>query len=60
MNKLKAIWRIICSEHFYLITANHGLQCKEMKSKNSDNYTIASFIHLYWEIFYKAIFKNNE
>ena len=56
MNKLKAIWRIICSKHFYLITANHEFQCEDMKSKNTDSYTISSFIHLYWGCFYKGIF----
>ena len=62
MNKIKAILRIICSKHFYLITANRRLQCEQIKSKNSDNYTIASFINLYWEFFYRTIYnsKNNE
>jgi len=62
-NKLKAIWRIIWSKHFYLITANRELQCEDIKSSSTDEYTISTFIHLYWKLFYKSTFlskKDNE
>ena len=56
MNKLKAIWRIICSKHFYLITSDESLTCKDIRSNNTDSYTVSSFIHLYWNAFYKGVF----
>ena len=39
LRKLKAIWRIICSKHFYLITADNELNSEQTKS-NTDDYTI--------------------
>ena len=52
MNNLKAIYRIICSDHFYLITANGGLQIEEIcDTTNKTNYTISAMIHLYWQAF---------
>lgn len=56
MNKLKAIWRIIQAEHFYLITAGKDLKCSDLKSKNTEQYKISQFIHLYWNAFYKGVF----
>ena len=56
MNKLKAIWRIILSEHFYLVTSDKNFKCSDLKSKNTDQYTISSFLQLYWCGFYKGVF----
>ena len=57
MKKLKAIQRIICSDNFYLITANGGLQIEEIwDTTNKTNYTISAMIHLYWQAFQKGIF----
>lgn len=55
MNKLRAIWRIIRSEHFYLITADKKLTCDNMKSKGSDDYTISGLIQYYWNTYWKRI-----
>lgn len=54
MNKLKAIYRIIISKHFYLITADKKLNCKQTKS-NTDNYTISGMIQLYWKSYWESI-----
>lgn len=59
MNKLKAIWRIIRSEHFYLITADKTLLCNETKSDKSDQPTIAKMIQLEWMSFWKGVFISN-
>lgn len=56
MNKLKAIWRIIRCDHFYLITSDSKYNCRDMKSTKTDFYTISQFIHLYWNGFYKGEF----
>jgi hypothetical protein len=55
MNKLKAIWRIICSKHFYLITADKNLSTEQLKSKNTDDYTLCGMIQLYWDLYWKNI-----
>ena len=54
MNKLKAIYRIIISKHFYLITTDKKLYCEQTKS-NTDDYTISGMIQLYWESYWKNI-----
>jgi len=59
MNKLKAIYRIICNKHFYLITANKELFCSETKSNNSDSATISKMIQLKWISFWKGVFISN-
>lgn len=58
MNKLKAIYRIIISKHFYLITADKSLYCNQTKS-NTDDYTISGMIQLYLESYWKNIAHNN-
>lgn len=55
MSKLKAIWRIICSKHFYLITANKKLGTEQLKSKNTDDYKMSGMIQYYWELYWKSI-----
>lgn len=55
MNKLKAIYRIIRSRHFYLITADKKLNTEQLKSKNSDDYTLSGMIQLYWSLYWKNI-----
>ena len=55
MNKLKAIWRILDSDHFYLLTANNNLQITETHS-NTDQYTLSTFLHLEWMSHYKGVF----
>ena len=55
MNKLKAIWRIICSKHFYLITADDKLDCDEMYTKNTDEYKLSGMIQLYWKSYWESI-----
>ena len=55
MNKLKAIYRIIFSKHFYLITADKELNTEQLKSKNSDDYTLSGMIQLYWSLYWKNI-----
>ena len=55
MNKLKAICRIICSKHFYLITAGKKLNTEQLKSKNTDDYILSGMIQLYWELYWKSI-----
>jgi len=59
MNKLKAIWKIIKCEHFYLITANKDLLCSETKSNKSDQATISKMIQLEWVSFWKGVFISN-
>lgn len=54
MNKLKAIYKIIISKHFYLITADKKLNCEQTKS-NTDDYTISGMIQLYWNLYWKII-----
>ena len=54
MNKLKAIYWIIISKHFYLITADKSLYCEQTKS-NTDNYTISGMIQLYWKLYWESI-----
>lgn len=54
MNKLKAIYRIIISKHFYLITADKKLNCDQTKS-NTDDYTISGMIQLYWKSYWENI-----
>ena len=54
MDKLKAIYRIIISKHFYLITADKNLYCKQTRS-NTDDYTISGMIQLYWNSYWKRI-----
>lgn len=54
MNKLKAIYRIIISKHFYLITSDKKLNCEQTKS-NTDDYTISEMIQLYWNLYWKSI-----
>lgn len=54
--KIKAIFRIICSKHFYLITADKNFLCKDLKSENTDQYSISKFLQLYWVGFYKGVF----
>lgn len=54
MNKLKAIWRIIFSKHFYLITADKKLNSKQTKS-NTDDYIISEMIQLYWNLYWKSV-----
>ena len=49
MNKLKAIWKIIWTKHFYLITADENLNCNETQS-NTNVYTIYMMINKYWKI----------
>lgn len=56
MNKLKAIWKIIKSEHFYLITANKELSCNEIHSDETNQVTIAQMIALYWATFWKGVY----
>lgn len=58
MKKLKAIFRILCSDHFYLITANGGLQTEEIweSCAKDENYTISTMIFLYWNAFWKYTF----
>lgn len=55
MNKLKAIYRIIFSKHFYLITADKELNTEQLKSKNTDDYTLSGMIQLYWSLYWKNI-----
>lgn len=59
MNKLKAIWKIIKSKHFYLITADKYLLCSETKSEKTDQVTISKMIQLEWTSFWKGIFISN-
>ena len=59
MNKLKAIWKIIKSEHFYLITADKYLLCGETKSEKTDQVTISKMIQLEWVSFWKGVFISN-
>jgi len=59
MNKWNAILKIIKSKQFYLITANEHLVCEESRSKGTDNLTIAKFLQLMWEPFYKNIYLEN-
>ena len=54
MNKLKAIWRIICSKHFYLITTDKELNSEQTKS-NTDDYIISGMIQLYWNLYWKSV-----
>ena len=54
MNKLKAIWKIIISKHFYLITADKKLNCVQTKS-NTDDYTISRMIQLYLKSYWESI-----
>jgi len=54
MNKLKAIFRIIFSKHFYLITSDKKLNCEQTKS-NTDDYTISGMIQLYWKLNWESI-----
>jgi len=56
MDKIKAIYRIICSKHFYLITTDNEMNCKEIHTKNTDEYQISSMIQLYWNFYWKGIF----
>lgn len=57
MKKLKAIWRILYSDHFYLVNANSELQTEELwYTCDKDDYIISAMIHLYWEAFWKGIF----
>ena len=58
MNKLKAIYRIIFSKHFYLITADKKLNTEQLKSKNTDDYTLSGMIQLYWSLYWKTIAHN--
>jgi len=55
MNKLKAICRIICSKHFYLIITNKKLGTEQLKSKNTDDYKMSGMIQYYWELYWKSI-----
>lgn len=55
MNKLKAICRIIFQKHFYLITADEKLNTEQLKSKNTDDYTLSGMIQLYWSLYWKSI-----
>lgn len=55
MNKIKAICRIICSKHFYLITADKKLSTEQLKSKNTDDYTVSGMLQLYWELYWKSV-----
>jgi hypothetical protein len=59
MNKLKAIWKIIKSEHFYLITADKYLLCSETRSNKTDYTTISKMIQLVWVSFWKGVFISN-
>ena len=59
MNKLKAIWKIIKSEHFYLITADKDLLCSETRSNKTDQPTISKMIQLEWISFWKGVFISN-
>lgn len=59
MNKLKAIWKIIKSEHFYLITADKYLLCSETRSNKTDYATISKMIQLEWSSFWKGVFISN-
>lgn len=59
MNKLKAIYRIIRSRHFYLITADKELNTEQLKSKNTDDYTLSGMIQLYWSLYWKNIVNIN-
>lgn len=59
MNKLKAIWKIIKSNHFYLITSDKQLLCSDIYSKNSDQVTISKMIQLEWMAFWKGVFVSN-
>lgn len=59
MNKLKAIWNIIKSEHFYLITSDKRLLCSDIYSKNSEQVTISKMIQLEWMAFWKGVFVSN-
>ena len=59
MNKLKAIWKIIKSEHFYLITADKYLLCSETRSNKTDYVTISKMIQLEWVSFWKGVFISN-
>ena len=54
MNKLKAIYQIIISKHFYLITADKKLNCDQIKS-NTDDYTLSGMIQLYWKLYWESI-----
>ena len=58
MNKLKAIYRIIVSKHFYLITADKKLNCEQTRS-STDDYTISGMIQLYWKSYWESIAYNN-
>ena len=59
MDKLKAIWKIIKSEHFYLITADKTLLCSETKSEKTDQVSISKMIQLEWVSFWKGVFISN-
>jgi len=59
MSKLKAIWKIIKSEHFYLITADKYLLCSETRSNKTDYTTISKMIQLEWVSFWKGVFISN-
>jgi hypothetical protein len=59
MSKLKAIWKIIKSEHFYLITADKYLLCSETRSNKTDYTTISKMIQLVWVSFWKGVFISN-
>lgn len=56
MNKLKAIWEIIKSKHFYLITADTNLLCNETRSDKTDQVIISKMIQLEWVSFWKGVF----
>ena len=54
MNKLKAIYQIVISKHFYLITADKKLNCDQIKS-HTDDYMISGMIQLYWKLYWESI-----
>jgi len=59
MSKLKAIWKIIKSKHFYLITADKALLCSETRSEKTDQVIISKMIQLEWVSFWKGVFVSN-
>jgi hypothetical protein len=59
MDKFKAIWKIIKSEHFYLITADKKLYCSEISSKKTEQPTISKMIALFWGTFWKGVYVCN-
>ena len=59
MSKLKAIWEIIKSKHFYLITADTNLLCNETRSDKTDQVIISKMIQLEWISFWKHVFIDN-